>query len=162
MKEGYWINYSTGKTVQVIDHEGWMREDGNPKKIGVPGGVSAVAGNIRDRDKYLMFLMEHSPIMRVRGHGNYATFEFHSHRRQGPMDAILEWGRDNAGPFTTMNIVNMATREQTQMSFDDFERYMESGGPDAVMRVASANCQFRISAKVARELLDISKWFLAV
>jgi hypothetical protein len=157
MREGYWINYSTGKIVQIDEHETWIRNPKNAKMIGVPPGVHAIAGNIDNREKYLMFLMEHAPIMRVRGHGTDVAFEFHSRRRQQVMDSILEWGNQNAGPFTFMNIVNLATRESTQMNFQDFEKYMGEGGAEAVMRVAASTSKFKVSIRVARELARISR-----
>ena len=105
--------------------------------------------------------MEHAPIMRVRGHGSYTTFEFHSRNRSDTMDAILTWGKRNAGPLTTLNIINFATHENTQMKFCDFEEEMDSGGAEAVLRVAKATKKIHIKASIARELLAISRQLIS-
>ena len=161
MNEGYWINYKADKVIPITEHETWIRDPKNARKLGVPASVHTFAQKIKNRDKYLMFLMEHAPIMRVRGHGAYVSFEFHSRSRQDPMESIWMWGKQNAGPFTTMLINNFATKESTQMSFTDFEEQMDIGGVDAVLRVAKATRRFKVSVKIARELLAISKQLLS-
>jgi len=158
MKEGYWINYKTGKEFPIHEHEQWIRVPKNAKKLGVPKNVIALFNDFkpdRDRDKFLMFIMKHAPVMRVRGHGNYATFEYASRNRRDPMDAIWMWGQQNAGPFTGLYIVNFATREKAQMNWNQFEELMDSGGPDAVMRAAST--KFRIKKAISDELAIIRR-----
>jgi len=162
MQEGYWINYGSNFKIFPIDeHERWVRDDKNAEKLGIPDYVAAKAKTIKDREKYLLFLMEHAPIMRVRGHGSYTTFEFHSRDRQDTMDAILIWGKRNAGPFTTLNIINFATHENTQMKFGDFEEEMDSGGAEAVLRVANATKEIWLKASVVKELLAISRQLIS-
>ena len=160
MKEGYWINYRTGKTFPIDEHEQWIRRKGNAKKLGLPQRLIDAFDEFetkKDRDKFLTFLMQHAPVMRVRGHGNYITFEFSSRRRNGPMDSIWEWGLDNgAGPFTGMYIVNFATGEKTSIYWKDFKEAMEIEGADAVMRVATVE-SFEWREQIASELLDMSR-----
>jgi len=162
MKEGYWINYKTGKEFPVDEHERWMRKGKNAQRLGLPDRVLDAFGEfepVKDRDKMLLFIMQHAPVMRVRGHGNYVTFEYASRSRRDPMDAIWMWGLDNAGPLTGIYIVDTATNEKTSIYWKDFLRAMEEGGPDAVMRVAST-MQMRIKAKIASELLDLARRFI--
>lgn len=160
MHEGYWINYKTGATFPMPEHETWIRDPKNAKKLGVPPAVFSLASKIKNRDKYLMVLMEHAPIMRVRGHGADVAFEFHSRDRNAVMDAIWTWCKQNAGPFTWLRIVNFGTKETTQMTFEEFDTQMDSGGAEAVLRVAGANRKISINASVVRELLSISKQLL--
>lgn len=154
MKEGYWINYKTDKTVTIHEHERWLRSKGNAKKLGVPPRVISMFSNFKpekDRDKFLMFVMKNAPVMRVRGHGNYVSFEYNSRARKDPMDAIWMWGQKNAGPFTGLYIVNFATREKIEINWNAFEESIERGGPDAVMKAASTK-NFRIKKAISKEL----------
>lgn len=159
MKDGFWINYRTGKEFQIDEHESWIRRGSNAKKLGLPQRVIDAFDEfepVKDRDKFLVFIMQHAPVMRVRGHGNYVTFEFASRRRNDPIDAIWSWGMSNAGPMTGMYIVNFATNEKTSMYWKDFETAMERGGSEAVMRVASV-VPFQWKEIVAKEVLDVSR-----
>ena len=161
MNEGYWINYGTGKEFPIDEHERFLRTPGNAQRLGVPKAVIAMFGKFKpekDRDKFLMFVMAKAPVMRVRGHGGYVAFEYSSSSRRDPMDAIWKWGKKNAGPFTSMYIVNFGTKETTSMPYSQFEELMESSGPEAVMRAASR--KFSLRKSVARELLRLSKEIL--
>lgn len=161
MTDGYWINYRTGKIVQMPEHEQFIRDPKNAKRIGVPENVHSMASGIKNREKYLLFLMAHAPLIRVRGHGSTVTFEMNSRDRQDIMDAIWQWGKENAGPFTWMNITNFATKENTQMTFDEFEKFMDEGGSEAVLRVAALNTSVRMNVRIARELLALSRQLLS-
>lgn len=157
MQEGLWINYSTGRQFDVHEHESWLRESGNARKLGVPPNVVNMFGRftpVKDRDKFLLFVIQNAPVMRVRGHGASVSFEFASHSRNDPMDAIWMWGKQNAGPFTTLEINNFATRESVSMMYADFEQTMDRDGPSGVMRAAST---MNLRRRIARELLSLSK-----
>ena len=157
MTEGYFLNYDSGKLFEIGDHELFLRKPENAKKIGVPENVSKQAAGIKNREKFLLFIMQHSPIIRVRGHGGGVTFELSARgSRQDIMDAIRIWGKRNAGPFTWMNIVNFATNENVQMTYEEFEKQMDSGGAEAVLRVAK-HASHLTTKKIARELLELSK-----
>ena len=161
MTEGYWINYATGKIIEMPEHETWIRDPRNAKKLGVPPNVHTLAANIKDREKYLVFLLQHAPLMRVRGHGASVGFQFSTRSRQDAMDAILMWGKQNAGPMTWMMIENFATKESTQMNFEEFEQQMDSGGAEAVLRVAGATEKIKITAKMVRELMAVRREILS-
>ena len=160
MTEGYWINYATNKMIEMPEHESWIRDPKNAKRLGVPENVHKMASMVKDREKYLMFLMQHAPIMRVRGHGSSVAFQFCTHSRQDAMDSIWLWGKKNAGPFTWMSIDNFATRENTSMQFAEFEKQMDEGGAESVLRVAKATSPIPLKAKIVRELLAMSKRLL--
>jgi hypothetical protein len=159
MKAGYWINYETGKEFPVDEHEQWLRRKGNAKKLGLSKRVIEAFDEFKpvsDRDKFLAFIMQHAPVMRVRGHGNYITFEYSSRRKRGPMDSIWLWGLKGAGAYTGLYIVNFATGEKTSIYWRDFKEAMDAGGADAVMRVATVQ-EFTWKTKIASELLDLSR-----
>lgn len=163
MKDGYWINYKTGKDFPIDEHERWIRKPANAKKLGLSKELMETFENFtpkRDRNKFLLFLMKHAPIMRVRGHGHYVTFEYSSRRRNPPIESAWLWGMENAGPFTTMRITNFATNETVEMSFKQLDELMESGGAEAVMRVAKDEGTIReapVQADIAAELREIAK-----
>lgn len=160
MNDGFWVNYDTGKAFPIGEHETWLREAGNAKKLGLRPSLIAMFGNfkpVKDRDKFLLFVMNNAPVMRVRGHGAFVTFEYASSDKQGPMDAIWSWCRRNgAGPMTNLQIVNFKDGQRNVVPFSDFEEAMRGGGYNEVMRVASSN-NFRIRKMFARELLRLAK-----
>lgn len=160
MNEGFWINYQSDKTFPVQEHEQWVREPKNAKKLGLsPATIKSFSRFTpgQDRDKFLMFLMKQAPIMRVRGHGSYISFEFDTHNRQSALDSIWLFGKEYAGPFSTFYIVNFGTGEKLETSFQQFSDMMDSGGAEAVMRAAST---FSIRPAISRELLRIAKEIL--
>ena len=162
MKEGYWINYRTGRIFPVNEHEQSLREPGAAKKMGVPDKVISSFKKfdpVEDRDKFLLFVIQNSPLIRVRGHGDFVTFEYFLRNRQEPLDAIWEFGKQNAGPYTAMLIRNFATGESTQINFSDFEDAMDRGGYEALMRVACVS-KMNIRKHIAAELLALSKKLL--
>lgn len=141
MKEGLWINYRTGMEFSVGDHEQWIRIPNNATKAGVPPNISQQFDNFRpleDREAFLLFIINNVPLMRVRGHGSDVAFEYASRSRSGPLDTIFAWAKKNAGPFTTLRMVNFSTNENVVMLFKDFERSVSEGGYEAVMRAASS------------------------
>ena len=142
MRDGYWINYKTGREFKISEHEDWIRDPKNARKLGLSKKLIEQAfpkfKPKRDRDKFLTFLMKHAPIMRVRGHGSYVTFEYASRSRRKPVDAIWGFADENLGPFSTMYINNLETGEGTTIMFHDFEEVMDRSGPEGLMRVAEA------------------------
>ena len=157
MQEGWWINYSNGKMFEVREHEQFLRLGGNAKKMGVPPKVIAAFDKFKpvdDRDKFLTFVLQNAPLMRVRGHGSYVTFEFADSSPQKAMDAILKWGDDNAGDYTTMLIVNMATKRQIEALWKDYRDDMDSLG---WYKVAKTGSVFKMKVAIVRELLRVAR-----
>ena len=139
MQSGYWINYVTGKMFRIDEHERWIRRWQNAKKIGVSSELFDEFDEFvpqKDREEFLLYVMEKSPLMRMRGHGATYSFEFNTRRAKKPINAIWEFGMDYAGDFTNMYIVNFATKETVQMLYKDFNELMEGGREDALLRVA--------------------------
>lgn len=160
MVDGYWINFKNGKILPITEHMTWIRDYKNAKKLGVSEKVHNAASKIKDREAYLVFLMVNADLIRVRGHGSSVTFEYHSRQRQPVMEAIMDWGEENAGPFTWMVINNLATKETTQMNFEDFKTKMEDGGSEGVMRVANSTSKIAGVSREAMELINIAKEIL--
>lgn len=115
MKEGWWINFETGRYVALkcrgLDHEGIIRNPQNQQWLGLPRLVIADIYRfkpVQDRDSLLLHILTTTPLMRIRGHGAYITFEFSSEEEFQPLDTIRKWARKNAGEATVLNIVNFS------------------------------------------------------
>jgi len=112
MREGYWLNYKTGKTIEIDEHERWIRDTDNAKKIGVPGSIikqfdKFVPG--QDRCRFLFWLMTQVPLIRIRGQGGlYDTYEFAAKSNRMPYQAICRFAR-RLSPVKLLNIVNLKT-----------------------------------------------------
>ena len=139
MDAGYWINYAKSKEFRIDEHENWIRNWPNAKKLGIPEDLFDEFDDfeaVKDRDEFLMYVMEKAPVMRMRGHGALYSFEFNTRRAKKPLEAIWEFGMNQAGDYTSMYIVNFATKETVQMLYKDFNELMMEGRENAVLRVA--------------------------
>jgi hypothetical protein len=160
IKEGWWLNWrNPSKLFYVDDHEMWIRQENNARQLGVPGSVIGDFSKFevrKDRETFLLHIMRHAPVMRVRGHGVDTTFEYFAHERQDPMWAVYTFAKRQAGPYSWLNISNMATNEYTSITWKDFQEVMDAGGPDAVMRAASQKFTAE-GCKMIRELLRVAE-----
>jgi len=139
MKEGWWINYRQDKKFPVDEHEMWLREGSNAKKLGISPDVIkdfAKFKRVTDRDKFLVYVMQNAPVMRVRGHGLMTTFEYHSRQRSDPLDAVWMFAKRFLGPLSQINVHNLATGEFISVTKDEFDELAEKGY-ESVMRAAS-------------------------
>lgn len=74
-----------------------------------------------DRNSLLPFIYANAPAMRFRGHGAYVTMEFNCTDWTKPLELVRKWCRANAGPLLGLNIVNFATREKIETTWEIFE-----------------------------------------
>lgn len=160
MREGFWINYRSGKVFEVEEHEKFLRQPGNADKLGLSDALIHELFTkfkpVKDRDKMLTRLMHQAPVMRVRGHGNDVTFEFASSSKRDPLEAIADFARMNLGPYSGMTIVNMATGESNYLLYPDFKALMDEDNVEAVLRAASVERK-----RLARRLLRLAKKLLS-
>jgi hypothetical protein len=153
MNAGYFINYSTGVTVEIHDHEIDIRKPATYKRLGVkPETIKDFPKYeiLKDRTAFLTFVMKNNPIMRVRGHGTTVTFEFYNRSKKNPLDAIWVFGKKNLGPFSHLNIVNLATNESIDMNFEEYEELIDRGGYSAVLKAASISRGRKAAKKIAK------------
>ena len=118
MKEGFWANYRQDKVLSIDDHELWIRRRGNALSLGVGSEVSAEFYRFEpkvDRDEFLLFLINSSPIMRIRGHGTFTTFEFYSIEHRYVLDWIWVWALKNLGPRSTLWVRNFKTGKDAEI-----------------------------------------------
>ena len=114
MEDGFWLNYGEpNKSIfGVHEHERWLRFPGNAKDLGLPKKIIAAFKDFKpakDRDKLLVFVIGNAPVMRVRCHGVYTTFEYASSKDSLPLKAVYRWCRMFAGPVLFLRIVNLKT-----------------------------------------------------
>jgi len=124
--EGYWANYSNGKCFPVDEHENWLRRGNNAEKIGVPAELAEEFSDYvpqQDRNKFLLTILDKTYLMRVRDHGEYATFEFSNRNIVKPLAEILIIAESplGLGDYSTMHIINFATREEISISYEEFK-----------------------------------------
>jgi hypothetical protein len=159
MQEGAWINYDSGKIFDVPEHETFIRDPKNADKMGVPKEVQknfAKFKPVKDREKFLIYVMQHAPLMRMRGHGVDITFEFFNRRSKDAIEAVGIAAHDYGGELSTLNIYNLATNEVTSFTREEFDRQMEDSGYEGVLRVAFRKFD-RTSKKVIMDLLAVAK-----
>jgi len=124
MNEGYWGNYKTGNLFLIYEHEMWIRRGNNADKLGIPQAIQNKFKDfimIEDRNRFLSYIIANAPIMRIRGHGSYVTFEFNCADWTKPIELIRKWGKTNAGSLLGLNIVNFATNQAIQTNWENFE-----------------------------------------
>ena len=140
MKDGFWLNYRTGEYYLIDEHEMWLRTPGNAQKLGVSQKLIDKFSDftpVRDRNKFLIWVMQNSPVMRIRGHGGYVTFEYSSRSQSAPLDTILMWGKNNLGPLSEMHIVNFAGSEMTNIRWCEFKRDVDGGRCDSLLNAVT-------------------------
>jgi len=124
--KGLWVNYATQEIFEIDEHERYIRRDGNAKKIGVPDYIVDEFDEfepVKDRDKFLLFILDKSPLIRVREHGNYATFEFSARKADKVFEAINKVGNYlGLGQFSGMYIVNHADNTSASLTWQDFKK----------------------------------------
>jgi len=112
MKDGFWMNYRTGREFPIHEHELWVRVPENARALGIRKSVYQMAMTQftqgRDRNKFITFLLKNAPVMRVRGHGEYVTFEFDHADDAAPKEAIARFRRKYCGPLTGLKVINFS------------------------------------------------------
>jgi hypothetical protein len=87
-----------------------------------------------DRDRFLLWLMGLAPVMRVRGHGDFVTFEYHSRLKNLPLAAVAAFAKKEAAPTTRLHIVNLASLESLDSPADTFLRGLRRQGASSLWR----------------------------
>ena len=115
----------------IDEHEDWLRRSGNASKLGIPmesQETFALFDPKVDRDAFLFAILLNNPVMRIRGHGHWVTFEFGSDSFDKPLKAIRHFGLENFGPRTGVSIVNFAQPCRLDCYWEEFEVGKSQGG----------------------------------
>lgn len=128
-RDGFWINWETGRVFPIDEHQRWMRRENNAALLGVPEGVIRQFpvfpyenGDAEARKRFLMFLFANAPVMRVRGHDTMVTFEFAAPVAAAPqvLRAVKAFSRDyGTGERMCLHIVNFQERGSLDMTLPE-------------------------------------------
>ena len=137
MELGFWLNYETGEEFRIDEHERWIRRWDNAKKIGIDEKTfkeyTKKFKTSEDRNKFLLWLMNRFPIIRVRGHGSTTTFEFANERVRSVLDTIYEFGQKYAGNYSHFHITNLKKNKNIDILYKDFKKLYEDGRENVIM-----------------------------
>lgn len=139
MKEGWWLNYETGRLFRVHEHEMWLREPGNGKRLGLPEALFRTAlyryKAGEERDKLLTFIVTCFPVARIRGHGAYVTIEHSGWGVPDVIPAIKRFGRKQGfGPMLGLNIRVITTGEGHFGLWRDFPHFLSESPSACAMK----------------------------
>jgi len=141
MRDGWFMNYSTGRLVGIAEHEQDIRKPDTAKQLSVPGKVfrgfeKYTVGT--DRRRFLLDLMQQVPLMRIRGHGLYVTFEYWSvNGDDKPFAAVGEWASRYAGPALLLNVSNLATRRNLKVNAMLWGDFVKGKGKGVTVQVTA-------------------------
>jgi hypothetical protein len=131
MKEGFWINISTGRYEQITEHCDWLKVHENAEKIGLPESVFRQIKDLPNdyggpkRERILRTVMDAGAgFVRVRGHGDWIAIEFTAPTLNA-MVACSSLLHEVCGPLTVLKFNNLGTNESLEMTFEDFEQSMK-------------------------------------
>lgn len=130
IRDGFWLNYATMKWQTITEHETWIRNQKNADRIGVPQAIFARFSSYvphDDRIPFLTWLLEVTPLLRIRGHLNSITFEFSDPDECAPLQGIVRWCRHCAGDFNLLVIRNFATGQERQVLWRDLQEANKQG-----------------------------------
>jgi hypothetical protein len=113
VKAGYWLRGT--KHIQIHDHEQDMRGDHSivAKHLGIPAKVVKEASESHgDREGFLIAVMIAADAVRVRGHQEYTTFEYHAKDDTKALKAIRKFCIDCMCDESLLKIVNLKDLEE--------------------------------------------------
>lgn len=127
MKDGYWINYKKKEIYRIDEHQRWITRAGNAKMVGIDDKFYDKSLEM-DRETLILSVLAKYPMMRVRGHGEYVTFEFNSEDIDLVSDIIFQFcEREEIGEGVIINIFNFKTNKRFNCRMDDLSRSVNSG-----------------------------------
>ncbi|MFT5241723.1 MAG: hypothetical protein ACI9X0_002710 [Kiritimatiellia bacterium] len=112
MKAGYWLRGT--KHVQIRDHEQDMRGDASiAKHLGISAKVVRQFSELHsDREGFLMAIMAATDVVRVRGHQEYSTFEYHAEDDTKALRSIRRFADDCLCDTSMLKIVNLRDMQE--------------------------------------------------
>jgi len=121
MKEGAWINVTTGNYRWIDEHAQWLQRPGNAASLGLEDDVLEELGRVPwdfngpGRMTILVTAMDHG-LVRARGHGASITFEFTVPWEQA-VRGTLRFMDGNLGPSMQCRFNNLLTGQSVEFSF---------------------------------------------
>jgi hypothetical protein len=128
LREGAWINASTGEWRFIDEHADWAKRPGNLASIGLPDAVQEAIKDIpndyggESRKKILLTVMAEGGI-RLRGHGGWVAIEFTADTASVLL-ACRDVLQEIAGKFTICVFNNLAAAETLQLYYGEYEQHV--------------------------------------
>jgi hypothetical protein len=130
MKEGAWLEASTGSWHWIDDHADWIRRPVNARSVGLPEeAVTRIAAMPRqaacgpERTAIILEAMTHG-LIRYRGHGAQVTFE-----STLPLDTVIpalaRFMAEHLGPLTWVCFNQLPDGPCVGVTYQDLVRALE-------------------------------------
>ena len=123
MKEGVWIEATSGRYEYVDDHALWIMSPRHAERMGLGGDVIQEIRGIKwdfsgpGRRAILLVAMANG-LIRARGHGSSITFEF-TMPNQEAIQGAFPFLTEVAGPYTYSSFTNLNTLEAVGFYWKD-------------------------------------------
>ena len=132
MKEGAWLEASTGSWHWIDDHADWIRRPVNARSVGLPEeAVTRIAAMPRqhrsgpERTAIILEAMRHG-LIRFRGHGTEVTFES-TLPLEVVIPAVSRFMAEQFGPMTWSASTGSRMAPALASPNQDLERALEAG-----------------------------------
>lgn len=154
MRDGSWINYETraylGLLCPGLEHEIVIRNPEHQVWLGVPESVAKEFQRFRvkrDRVKFLHFIMQNVPLMRIRGYGIRVAFNYWSDADSKPYAMITKWYKRWGGPSLLLDVTNFETGRNERVMGSEWENFVKSQST-----VADGGVKFKVSKTGCKNL----------
>lgn len=123
MREGAWINGTTGRYAWITEHASWIKVPDHARALGMPEDViSKLEGMPWDfngpaRKAILLEAMAQG-LIRVRGHGADCTFE-HALPQEQALRAAWPFMSEQFGAEMLVRFTNLTSMEVIEVRFGD-------------------------------------------
>lgn len=133
MTEGWWVNYETRRFLGLycpgMEHEIVIRDHKNQDWLGVPPSVAKAFNRYRpqvDRIRFLLYVMKHVPLMRIRGYGCRVQIQYWCPGGDDkPYAAVRRWAARWGGPRLLLEVSNLATRRHEHVMAGDWPAFVK-------------------------------------
>lgn len=130
LREGAWINAADGRFAYIDEHSNWAKRPGNLVSIGLAESAWEAIRHIPndyggDSRKSIVLAVMAVGGIRMRGHGDFITFEF-------TVDWVVALRacrailREIAGEYTPCHFNNLTATESLEVLYGDYERHIDA------------------------------------
>jgi hypothetical protein len=133
MKEGAWIEASSGDWHWIDDHADWIRRPANARMVGLPEeAVLRIAAMPRkhrsgaERNAILIAAMSEGGLIRFRGHGTCVTFEA-TVAIGAAVQAAAKFMETYLGPLTHVCFNKLPAGPSVGIPYQDLKPLLKAG-----------------------------------
>ena len=130
MREGAWINGTTGRYAWIPEHASWIKVPDHARALGMPEAVIAkLEGMPWDFNgparKAILLEAMGQGFIRVRGHGADCTFE-HTLPQEQAIRAAWPFMSEQFGPEMLVRFTNLVSMAVMEVRFGDLRDRLSS------------------------------------